>query len=119
MVYLSVIKNQQDMKVKIQVSSQYYENYNVDSNGFNNYGDKKPHWKPKGEQVFVFPVDSDIVMYAPKEMLIDALQKFVSSQSNEAVKYEYVDHTIQFHEHYEMDGFEEFFNELLIVNQES
>tara|TARA_R110000796_G_scaffold31669_1_gene83786 strand:+ start:237 stop:437 length:201 start_codon:yes stop_codon:yes gene_type:complete len=31
------------MQVKIKVQAQYFENYNVDADGFNNYGDK-PHF---------------------------------------------------------------------------
>ena len=111
-VYLSVIKNQRKMKVKIQVSTQYYENYNVDSNGFNNYGDKKPHWKPKGEQVFIFPVDSENIMYISDELLIEGLKKFVQHQSNESAKYEYIDHKIQFHDSYVVDGFDEVLEEM-------
>jgi hypothetical protein len=111
-VYLSVIKNQQEMKVTIRVSSQYYENYNVDSQGFNNYGDKKPHWKPKGEQVFEFPVDSENIMYISNELLVEAISKFVQSQNTESAKYEYIEHTIQFHNPYVIDGFDSLLEEL-------
>ncbi len=113
-VYLSVIKNQNKMNVIIRVSTQYYENYNVDSNGFNNYGDKKPHWKPKGEQVFEFPVDIDNIMYTSDELLIECIKKFVLSQSNEMAQYEYVDHTIEFNKPYKVNGFDELLEEMFV-----
>ncbi len=111
---MSVIKNQNKMNVIIRVSTQYYENYNVDSNGFNNYGDKKPHWKPKGEQVFEFPVDIDNIMYTSDELLIECIKKFVLSQSNEMAQYEYVDHTIEFNKPYKVNGFDELLEEMFV-----
>ena len=42
------------MKVNVLVECQYFENYNVGPDGFNTFGDKQPHWKPKGGHEFVF-----------------------------------------------------------------
>ena len=75
------------MMISILVSAQYYENYS-DS--------KNPYWKPKGGVDFSFPVDSDLVMYAYKEDLKDALIKMVEAQSNEYSLYEYISHEVKF-----------------------
>jgi hypothetical protein len=75
------------MMISILVSAQYYENYS-DS--------KNPYWKPKGGADFSFPVDSDLVMYAYKEDLKNALMKMVEEQGNEYSRYEYIDHEVKF-----------------------
>jgi hypothetical protein len=75
------------MMISILVSAQYYENYS-DS--------KNPYWKPKGGVDFSFPVDSDLVMYAYKEDLKNALIKMVEEQSNDYSRYEYIDHEVKF-----------------------
>ena len=83
------------MKVKINVTAQVYENYNVDADGF---GDV-PHWKPKGGMQFVIEgVDVDDVMYADKEQLIAAIKDQLKQQSNIAEKFEYIDHEVIFQE---------------------
>jgi hypothetical protein len=74
------------MMISILVSAQYYENYS-DS--------KNPYWKPKGGVDFSFPVDSDLVMYAYKEDLKNALIKMVEEQSNDYSRYEYIDHEVK------------------------
>jgi hypothetical protein len=75
------------MMISILVSAQYYENYS-DS--------QTPYWKPKGGVDFSFPIDSDLVMYAYKEELREALIKMVEEQSNEYSRYEYIDHEVKF-----------------------
>jgi hypothetical protein len=75
------------MMISILVSAQYYENYS-DS--------QTPYWKPKGGADFSFPIDSDLVMYAYKEELREALIKMVEEQSNEHSRYEYIDHEVKF-----------------------
>ena len=65
-----MIKQIKVMTAKVKVQAQYFENYNVDADGFNNYGDKKPHWKPKGGQEFIFPVDSDWLMYVTSNIAL-------------------------------------------------
>jgi hypothetical protein len=75
------------MMISILVSAQYYENYS-DS--------QTPYWKPKGGADFSFPIDSDLVMYAYKEELREALIKMVEEQGNEYSRYEYIDHEVKF-----------------------
>ncbi len=73
--------------ISILVSAQYYENYS---------DNQTPYWKPKGGVDFSFPIDSDLVMYAYKEELREALIKMVEEQSNEHSLYEYIDHEVKF-----------------------
>ena len=83
------------MMISILVSAQYYENYS-DS--------KNPYWKPKGGVDFSFPVDSDLVLYAYKEDLKDALIKMVEAQSNEYSLYEYISHEFKFSDPIVVEG---------------
>jgi hypothetical protein len=78
------------MKANLLVHCQYYENYNVDINGF---GDT-PHWKPKGGHTFKMPVDSDTVFYADKELLIQSIKNLVKSQNSVAERFEYREHEL-------------------------
>jgi hypothetical protein len=75
------------MMISILVSAQYYENYS---------DNQTPYWKPKGGADFSFPIDSDLVMYAYKEELREALIKMVEEQGNEYSRYEYIDHEVKF-----------------------
>ena len=59
------------MKVNVVVNCQYFENYNVGTDGFNTFGDKQPHWKPKGGHTFTMPIDSDTVTYTEPSELVD------------------------------------------------
>lgn len=81
----------------IQVTAQYYENYS-DSN--------TPYWKPKGGVDFHFPVNSDVVLYSPKDVLVDALIKMVEEQSNGYALYEYIDHEVKFYNPIVVEGLE-------------
>ena len=83
------------MMISILVSAQYYENYS-DS--------KNPYWKPKGGADFSFPVDSDLVMYAYKEDLKNALMKMVEEQGNEYSRYEYISHEVKFSDPIVVEG---------------
>ena len=78
------------MKANLLVHCQYYENYNVDANGFGEI----PHWKPKGGHTFTMPVDSDTVFYADEDKLIQAIKNLVESQNSIAAKFEYVEHEL-------------------------
>lgn len=86
------------MKVNVLVNCQYFENYNVGPEGFNTYGDKQPHWKPKGGHQFLMPIDSDIVTYAEPSELLDAICFLVEKQNNIASRFQYIDHEIQWGE---------------------
>ena len=96
------------MQVKIKVQAQYFENYNVDAEGgFNNYGDKKPLWKPKGGQEFIFPVDSDWAMYVDRDEMVEAIDQMLANQSNVACKYEYREHDVSFSDPIVLTGLQE------------
>jgi hypothetical protein len=95
------------MQVKIEVQAQYLENYNVDGEGFNNCGDKKPYWKPKGGQEFIFPVDSDWAMYVNKEEMIEAIDQMLANYSDIGSKYEYRDHEVVFGDSIVLEGLQE------------
>lgn len=75
------------MMCTIQVTAQYYENYSDTTS---------PYWKPKGGVDFHFPLDADLVLYAPKDILVEALSTMVDEQSNEYSRYEYLDHEVKF-----------------------
>lgn len=77
------------MKVLVQISAQYYENYAYFNGG--------QSWKPKGEQQFEMRVDDDYFLYH-KEECIEAISKILQKQSNAACKFEYVSHDLIFHE---------------------
>ena len=78
------------MKSNLLVHCQYYENYNVDANGFG----EVPHWKPKGGHTFTMPVDSDTVFYADEDKLIQAIKNLVESQNSIVEKFEYIEHEL-------------------------
>lgn len=86
------------MKSYLLVHCQYYENYNVGPDGFNTYGDKLPHWKPKGGHTFKMPVDSDRMMYAEKEVVLQAIKDLIDGQNSIAEKFEYREHELVFSE---------------------
>ena len=75
--------------IDIQVTAQYYENYNTSGEGV-------PYWKPKGGVDFLFPVESDLVTYAPLGVLETALTKMVEAQSDSHSRYEYLEHEVKF-----------------------
>lgn len=80
---------------KILVHTQYYENYNVGPEGFNTYGDKKPHWKPKGGHTFQIELDTDLLMYSDPKAIFS---KMVESQSSVAERFEYIEYEIVWQE---------------------
>jgi|TARA_B110000977_G_scaffold142116_1_gene180305 hypothetical protein len=105
------------MNIKLLVHCQIYENYNVSSEGFNTYGDKQPHWKPKGGHTFSMPVDSDAMMYAEKEILLQAIKTLVESQNSIAEKFEYVEHEAVFSEPTLVEGLGVEIQKLYIENE--
>ena len=82
------------MKSKLLVHCQYFENYNVDINGFG----EVPHWKPKGGHTFQMPIDSDVMFYADEDKVIQAIKNLVESQNSIAEKFEYIEHELVFSE---------------------
>ena len=85
------------MDCKLVVNCQYYENYNVGPDGFNTYGDKLPHWKPKGGHEFSVEVDSDLLLNGEDEVR-RALTKLVEAQSTIVEKFEFIDYEIKWSE---------------------
>jgi len=90
------------MKSNLLVHCQYFENYNVDINGFG----EVPHWKPKGGHTFKMPVDSDTVFYADEDKLIQAITNLVESQNSIAEKFEYREHELVISEPTLVEGLE-------------
>jgi nucleoid-associated protein YejK len=93
------------MKCTIQVTAQYYENYS-DTN--------TPHWKPKGGVDFHFPIDDEVVLYAPTDVLENALIKMVEEQSNSQCRYEYIDHQVKFSNPIVVEGLDRELEKMLI-----
>ncbi len=87
--------NPYNMNITVLVSAQYYENYS-DTDA--------PYWKPKGGVDFSFPVDSDLLMYAPQGALESALGRLVEAQSNGYARYEYLSHEVKFSEPKVVEG---------------
>lgn len=82
----------------LKIHTQYYENYNVGPEGFNTYGDKQPHWKPKGGHTFIIKdFDSDFLFY-DEEATVEVLKKLVAKQNSIAEKFEYIEHELVFGE---------------------
>ena len=79
------------MKVNLLVNCQYYENYNVDANGWG----EVPHWKPKGGYSFLMPVNSDYLMFADESEIVSAITKVVEKQNTISCKFEYREYEIQ------------------------
>ena len=82
------------MKVNVVVNCQYFENYNVESDGFNTFGDKQPHWKPKGGHTFTITIDSDTVTYTEPSELV-SICSLVEKQNNVAARFQYMGHEVQ------------------------
>ena len=97
------------MKANLLVHCQYYENYNVDVNGFG----EVPHWKPKGGHTFKMSVDSDTVFYTNEDTLIQAIQNLVESQNSIAERFEYRDHELVISEPTLIEGLEKELEKLM------
>ena len=80
---------------RILVHTQYYENYNVGPEGFNTYGDKQPHWKPKGGHTFQIEMDADLLLYSDPNAIFS---KMVEDQSSVAERFEYIEYEIVWQE---------------------
>ena len=90
------------MKSNLLVHCQYFENYNVDINGFG----EVPHWKPKGGHTFQMPIDSDVMFYADEDKVIQAITNLVESQNSIAEKFEYREHELVISEPTLVEGLE-------------
>ena len=85
------------MNVDVVVTAQIFENYNWDDLS-------NPHWKPKGGQEFVLPVDADTIMYTPDWELVGAIKAIISQFSDDKFKYEYRDHEVRFSKPVVLEG---------------
>ena len=82
------------MKVNLLVNCQYFENYNIDSNGWG----EVPHWKPKGGHTFVIrDFDPDFIFY-DEDQVVQAIKALVASKATVACKFEYLSHEVVFGE---------------------
>ena len=86
-------------KIKIIISSQYWENYAVGPEGFYD----EPYWKPKGGHEFSVEVDSDVLLYG-EEQIEKVLSKMVREESTIAEKFEYRGYEIQWGEPTPLDS---------------
>ena len=99
-----------DNNTLVQITTQYYENYN-DS------GEGEPHWKPKGLQLFQIRADSDCFMYA-EPIAVAAIKSLLEEYTNthnpfafrEVHKFEYISHELIFSEPIELKNFYDRFN---------
>ena len=72
------------MKVNLLVNCQYYENYNVDANGWGEFTLETQRW------VFLLDaVNSDYHMYADESEIVSAITKVVEKQNTMSCKFEY------------------------------
>ena len=83
---------------KLIIQTQYYENYNVNAEGFNLEGDKQPHWKPKGGHEFVIPHFDSSFLFYDEERTVEVLKKLIAAQETVAEKFEYISHELSFGE---------------------
>jgi hypothetical protein len=80
----------------LKIHTQYFENYNVNADGFNLEGSKQPYWKPKGGHTFVIEdFETDYLLY-DESATVEVLKKLVASKSSVAEKFEYIEHELEF-----------------------
>src|SRR6056300_1018259 len=91
------------MKVNLLVNCQYYENYNVDANGFG----EVPHWKPKGGISFLMPIDSDYLIYADESHIIQSIKNVLGKWNSISCRADFRDYEIQWSKPDRLGGLEE------------
>ena len=89
------------MNTLLNITAQYHENYGA--HDWNEKGGCPQSWRAKGGQVFTLRVNSDNFMYAEAECL-KAIATLLVKQSNEYVRYTYVDHELVFSEPIALDS---------------
>jgi len=99
---------------KIIATTQYYENYNVNEEGFG----KTPYWKPKGEFTFHFPIEFDALMYTSKSDMVIAIKSLITkvNTDSDAERFEYISHEVEITTPYLVDGL---LDEIIKINQEN
>jgi|SRR5210317_613023 len=91
------------MKVNLLVNCQYYENYNVDANGFG----EVPYWKPKGGISFLMPIDSDYLIYADESQVIQSIKNVLGKWNSISCRADFRDYEIQWSKPDRLGGLEE------------
>ena len=91
------------MKVNLLVNCQYYENYNVDANGFG----EVPYWKPKGGISFLMPIDSDYLIYADVSQVIQSIKNVLGKWNSISCRADFRDYEIQWSKPDRLGGLEE------------
>lgn len=104
-------------KETVIIKTQYYENYNVGPDGFNTYGDKQPHWKPKGGMDFVIEMDADILLYCDNKE--EVFQKMLDGHETDAQRFEYRDYEIQWHNPHLLGSEDDFLQAMKSVASET
>ena len=101
------------MKTLVQITAQYFENYNFFDGG-------TPHWKPKGGQVFNMYVDSDLFFYT-EDMCVEAIKVMLEEQCDKLNKFEYISHELIFSEPIVLDNdkFESIFDKICIEKSQT
>ena len=74
------------MLVNVRVVAQVFEN--------KAFADGGENFRPKGDQVFNMPIDSDVVMYA--DYLVTAIETVLKGLGNDLYTYEYLEHDVEF-----------------------
>jgi hypothetical protein len=102
------------MKVLVEITAQYFENYAYPEAGFS--------WKPKGTQTFHLYADDDYFLYG-KEYAIAAIKRQLLKQSNDYCKVEFVSLELIFHEPIKLDDaeFDKYYDEeinAIVLNEE-
>ena len=85
--------------VKVIVTAQYYENYNIDN------PESNLHWKPKGGVDFVIELNPDILFYSDPNFVFG---KMLKKHCDEYSKYEYSSYEIKWQEPILLGTAEEF-----------
>lgn len=84
------------MKTTIRITAQVYENKAWYEGG--------ESWRPKFGQEFVMEVAEGILMYTPESEIVKVLKEQIAQQSDDMMKYEYIEHDIVFQDTIQLDG---------------
>lgn len=101
------------MKSNVIIKTQYFENYNVNAEGFNLEGDGKPYWKPKGGFEFQMEIDTDILFYC--DNVESVFQKMLDDHETVAERFEFREYEIQWQEPHLLGSEDDFLEAMMIV----
>jgi hypothetical protein len=83
--------NKEDMKVKVNITTQFQENYG---------SEETPHWKNKGGREIIAEINSDLTIHPITTAIVELLESLSSSRA----RYIYLAHDIQFVEPIIVEG---------------